>query len=374
MTGRPPLPLGAHGSISVREMPGGAFRARCRFRDFDGVTRDVVRHGASKAAAERALKGAVAERALDSGGMDLGPGSRFSAVLDAYLGEVEENTRLAASTRSSYGRVVRLHVAPALGALRCREVTTAAVDRFLRAVQAAHGVSTAKTCRSVLSSAVKVAMRRGAMTTNPVRDAGAIHAPRKASRALTDEEAAQLLTALDGNAWAVQRDLPDLVRFLDGTGMRVGEACALREEDFDLDAGTVEIRATKTPHGRQERTKTDAGWRVLALPPAMVQLVRRRVQDDDLATSIAVFCSMTGHMRDVSNTTGDLRHAFDAAGFDWVTSHTFRRTVATRLDAAGLSARTIADHLGHRQVSMTLDTYMGRNVVTAQAASVLSRD
>jgi integrase len=27
------------------------------------------------------------------------------------------------------------------------------------------------------------------------------------------------------------------------------------------------------------------------------------------------------------------------AGFDWVTSHVFRKTVATRLDEAGLSAR-----------------------------------
>jgi integrase len=36
----------------------------------------------------------------------------------------------------------------------------------------------------------------------------------------------------------------------------------------------------------------------------------------------------------------------------------FRRLVATRLDAAGLSAREIADYLGHERTSMTQDTYM----------------
>ena len=30
---------------------------------------------------------------------------------------------------------------------------------------------------------------------------------------------------------------------------------------------------------------------------------------------------------------------FDRAGFDWVSSHTLRKTVATRLDDAGLTAR-----------------------------------
>ena len=374
MTGRPPLPLGAYGSISVRSLPNGTFRARTRFRDFDGRTVDVVRHGGTKAAAERTLKAALAERTLEGQAEGLGASSRFSQVADQWLLEVAGDERLAPSTRSRYNNLVEQYLDPALGELRCREVTVPVVDRFLRTVRANNGASTAKGCRSVLSSVVKYAMRQGAMTTNPVRDAGVIRTERKQSRALTDDEAGQLLGALEADPWAVQRDLPDLCRFLDGTGLRIGEACALRVEDFDLEAGTVEVRATAGHQGRQERTKSDAGWRVLALPPALVELVQRRVENDDLATTIAVFPSMTGRLRDPSNTAADLRRAFDAAGFDWVTSHTFRRTVATRLDAAGLSARAVADHLGHAQPSMTLDVYMGRKVVSSQTADVLSRD
>jgi len=55
--------------------------------------------------------------------------------------------------------------------------------------------------------------------------------------------------------------------------------------------------------------------------------------------------------------TGDLRRVFDRAGFDWVSSHTLRKTVATRLDDAGLTARQIADHLGHARPSLTQDVY-----------------
>ncbi|MBT2594556.1 tyrosine-type recombinase/integrase [Arthrobacter sp. ISL-72] len=58
---------------------------------------------------------------------------------------------------------------------------------------------------------------------------------------------------------------------------------------------------------------------------------------------------------------------------DWVTSHTFRKTLATLLDGQGLSARIGADQLGHAQVSMTQDVYMGRKVIHTEVADVLDR-
>jgi integrase len=56
-----------------------------------------------------------------------------------------------------------------------------------------------------------------------------------------------------------------------------------------------------------------------------------------------------------------------------VTSHTFRKTAATELDRAGLSARQIADQLGHSKISMTQDNYLGRRSVGREAADVLDR-
>lgn len=59
--------------------------------------------------------------------------------------------------------------------------------------------------------------------------------------------------------------------------------------------------------------------------------------------------------------------------YGWVTPHTFRKTVATRLDDAGLSARQIANHLGHAKPSMTQDVYMAPSVAAAEAAGILTR-
>ena len=82
-------------------------------------------------------------------------------------------------------------------------------------------------------------------------------------------------------------------------------------------------------------------------------------------------CSVVGGLRDRDNAIGDLRNAFNAAGFEWVTSHTFRRTVATLMDQSGLSARAAADQLGHSHPSLTQDVYYGLRIASTGAADVL---
>ena len=258
-----------------------------------------------------------------------------------------------------------------LGQLRLRELSVPAVDRLLRVTVEKHGSATAKGVRSVLSGMVGMAMRHGAMTTNPTRDVAPISVPKKIVRALTVEETELLVKKLCADKDATRLDLIDLVEFMLGTGVRLGEACALRVPQIDLEGGTVEISATA--FGIEERPKTKAGWRVIATPPNVVSILRRRIQDPKLRTNVAIFPSPIGRVRDSSNTSADIRRALSDAGFSWVSSHTFRKTVATRLDEAGLSARSIADHLGHAAPSMTQDVYMGRRLANSDAAKVLDR-
>jgi integrase len=56
-----------------------------------------------------------------------------------------------------------------------------------------------------------------------------------------------------------------------------------------------------------------------------------------------------------------------------VTTHSFRKTLATLIDEEGLSARIGADHLGHSKVSMTQDRYIIRGRVHTQVAELLDR-
>ena len=84
-----------------------------------------------------------------------------------------------------------------------------------------------------------------------------------------------------------------------------------------------------------------------------------------------MFTSPSGLLRDPSNTQADLREAFARIGYPGVTSHTFRKTVGSLMDDAGLSARAAADQLGHAKVSMTQDRYFGRKIRATGGAAVL---
>jgi integrase len=168
------------------------------------------------------------------------------------------------------------------------------------------------------------------------------------------------------------------VEFMLGTGVRIGEACAVRDAVLNLTAGTVQINATVVRvNGAglqvQPRTKTGSE-RILHLPQHLVSMIkRRRLAGHPPGPSGVIFTSPTGLIRDPSNTQADLREALDRAGYPWVSSHVFRKTVASRLDDQGFGIRHIADQLGHSRPSTTMDYYWCVSKIVLVFAGTLDR-
>jgi integrase len=86
-----------------------------------------------------------------------------------------------------------------------------------------------------------------------------------------------------------------------------------------------------------------------------------------------IFPSTAGTLRDPDNFNRQWRTVRDELGAAGVSTHSFRKTVATLIDDEGLSARIGADQLGHARVSMTQNVYMTRGRVHAQVADLLDR-
>ena len=413
--GRPPQPVGTFGRMHFVELSSGAIQARTRFRDYDGRVRMVTKAGSSRAAAERALKAELTNRQVVSSGIAITGATRMTALADAWM---EAEHGWSTGTQRTYRSVINKQVKPAFGQLCIREVSPGVISRALSAVAKSSGPGAAKTARACLSGMFALAIEDGALAVNPVRDSNAkISAGKRAPRALTVAEMYQLRDLFRISDRAVELDLPDLVDWMLTTGCRIGEALALRyatngdgKAILDLDARTWEVNATvvRVPGAGltvQPRPKTTAGWRVVALPNFAVRMLEDRRAKSRLETDPAVVFTppVAGTLRDPSNVSGDLRQLLDsfecgtcagtgyqldeagaykigAAGrrirceegpWSWVTSHTFRKTAATRLDEAGLTPRQVADQLGHANPSMTLDVYFGRQVVSAEAARVL---
>lgn len=371
---RPNLPLGTAGKTRFYGS-GKSWRARALYRDFDGVTREVERSGSSKSAAERALKEAIRDRVRIDTTAEINPDSKMSIVAEAWWVGFSILDK-SPGTKRLYRDRLDNQVLPALGNLRCREMSTGIVERFLRAVETRHGPSIAKATRSVLSNVCGFAARHDAMDRNPVRDTSPISVkPKKGvAKALTVEQVRLLRALLSYDDRAVGRDIITLIDVLACTGLRLGEALALVWDAADLESGTLEVRGTVIRIKGQglvikAAPKSEAGYRTLVLPGWCVEALRSR---REAVAGDFVFPSTVGTLRDPANVDDMLKDAFTAAGFPDITSHVFRKSVATMMDDDGQSARRIADQLGHARPSLTQDVYMARKIVNSGAAVLLS--
>jgi integrase len=84
-----------------------------------------------------------------------------------------------------------------------------------------------------------------------------------------------------------------------------------------------------------------------------------------------VFPDSLGRWRDPANVRRVWRELRDELEMTGLVSHQMRKTVATLLDDAQVSTREISDQLGHSNVSMTHDKYLGRRLTDRQPAEVL---
>src|SRR3954470_5385978 len=277
--GHPPLPLGTAGAIRIYKTDAG-YRARVLVRDYDGRVRCIERHARSKVAAEGALKVALRDRVPGTSGAEVTADSRVSVLAEFWYGRLEG---LSPITMQAYRDRLDRQILPRLGQLRVRELSVGILDRHLRGITDAHGVVTARMCRSVLSGMCALAARHDALPHNPVKDLGRITGrPKTAPRALTVAQLRQLRAALTYDDRAIARDLPELVAFLMATGLRIGEACGLAWNAVDLEAGLVEVRAAAVRVRVEglaiKSTKTDAGQRTLILPRWCTDMLRDRAR------------------------------------------------------------------------------------------------
>lgn len=384
---RPPLPIGTAGRIKHAQEGPRKWRATCQFRDVDGEVRKISRWEETKTKAANKLREAIRDRQAQ--GVNVSPDTKVVKVYTKWLAEfgaLSDSGHRSGTSMDTYENRWNKLLLPRVKSLRISELTSGRVDCILQDLNASHSASTARTCRAILSGVCGVAVRHGALKTNPVREARPVEQNdkhKRAPRVLTVEEALHIFKLFDTDMIAVRQDLPDVARYLAGTGSRTGEVLAIRWESINFTAKVAHIEGNlvriKGQGLRINNGKTTMAKRSIPLADWLINLLQNRRQRIAKRHGISaedltgwVFPNSQGGLREASNMRRDWRAFRDRHDLgDWFTPYTFRRTVATLLTDK-LPTREASDLLGHSRISQTTDTYVGRKATSRNAADVLA--
>ena len=273
-------------------------------------------------------------------------------MVAAYLaGWLAGKRSIAASTRAQYRNHIELHISPALGgfmltALQPKHVQAFVSERERHVSDSTHRPLTARTVQAILTtlrSALEDAVPR-LIPDNPAAKVEAPRVQREPVRAMTRSDAAALIEAVR-ETW-----MGPIVRFLLGSGLRIGEAVALNQGD--VRDGWVQLRKSKTTL-RAVRVSEDG---MAALREAIAAAPRIGKGEP---VFFGVRATADGHRDrlDRSSLGPALTRRLAEAGLPKMTVHQLRHGTATLMVAAGVHMRVVAEQLGHANASMTARVY-----------------
>lgn len=383
MAGRPPLRVGQHGTIKRIQLEPGVWVARCRFRDADGVTRIVERRSPKPdqrgKAAEDALIEALKARRPPGVSGDITLDTYVSELVAQHLAILEENHKSPA-TMTTY-RSAQRQMLRYTEAMRVGEATPGRLNAVIKSIRAANGVNMARHTRTILRGALQIAVLDDVLGANPVIQVSRIESEHKPKGAPSLEalELRELLEKLQASEACQQMDLVDPIILFVATGLRRSELLGLQWSDFSERDGTLTVsgkivRVSGKGLKRFDMGKTASSLRIVPLPDFAVEALKaRKARDTPHVNKPMIFPSTVGSHRDPDNFNKQWRKVRAELNVPDVTSHSFRKSLATLIDDEGMSARIGADQLGHSKVSMTQDRYMRRGKVHREVAALMDR-
>ena len=276
--------------------------------------------------------------------------------------------RLRGSTMSGYRMYAEQYIKPRLGNKKMNSITQADIQRMYTRLKKEgrvrehpeHGRAlssgTVRRIHTMLHRAMADAVRAHIIPRNPTEGLTLPKADTPAKRVLTDREMDKFMDTI--NADPIWHDFfyTELT-----TGLRRGEICALQWQDFDTEAGTLQISRTlhrKAGGGFETgETKTGRGKRKILLPNSTANLLRERQKT---APGKWIFPSLFKPEQPVSPDAAyrQLKALLNEAGItESIPFHGLRHTFATHALASGVDVKTLSGILGHTDATFTLNTY-----------------
>lgn len=336
-----------------------------------GTGKQVQRSITGKTQKEVAQKLKAATAAIDNGTYTAPSkqtlGQWLDAWIETYCGSIKPRTL------EIYKTDIRVHIKPALGAVRLESLTTQMIQGFYNdlgkpAKGRPEGLSpkTVKNIHGVLHKALQQAVLIGSLRFNPTE---ACTLPRQEKRDLApldDDQIAAFLAAIQDSP------LKTLLTVTLFTGMREGEILGLMWECVDFNAGTITINKQlqryrepsggvyriSVPKNSKGRTITPAASVMTLLKQHRATQSAQRLWAGKLWQDAGfVFTDELGHHLTNSIVYRAFKRAAAEIGRPDARFHDLRHSYAVASIRSGDDIKTVQENLGHATASFTLDIY-----------------
>jgi integrase len=342
------------------ERNGKVYARKC-YRDSTGKKRQIWRRVETKTQAKEKA-GKLTEELNQFGVESFEHDLTLGEYLDRWLKSVKN--KVSEHTAGDYEAVLKRHVRPLLETRRLSKLRPldfqSVVDNLN---EQGFAPRTVKYVHTVLSSAIKQAVRWRLLTSNPAQYVELPKSIRREMQCLSVEQAKAFLKESAKDEFGL------LFEFAIVTGMRPEEYLALKWDDIQDGVVSIQRVLIRRSGGGWYFTepKTKNSRRSVPLPEYLlaklkhhraVQSAYRLKQGDKYKNHNLVFPSRSGTPMSIRNL--DRRHfkpILERANLPKIRLYDCRHTCATLLLAAGENPKIVAERLGHSKISMTLDVY-----------------
>ena len=288
----------------------------------------------------------------------------FACLVDEWF--AEKKIFYKKSTIVKYQNLLNLYLLPAFGHYTAQQFTYSEINEFRKNLMLNGGSKenglapkTVSDILSLLFNIFRYANSRG-FTAFDIRIAPPVKHQKHQIRILSVEEQKRLCDYLKSSP--VSANLGILLCVF--TGLRIGEICALKWEDINMEEKTIFVHQTmlrlKTDHNDGKKTevlisspKSPSSIRHIPIPDEIYDMLK------EMTTQPNAYL-LTGSTKFMEPRTLQYRFKkiLEQCELTDANFHALRHTFATRCVELGFDVKSLSEILGHANVNITLNRYV----------------
>lgn len=263
-------------------------------------------------------------------------------------------------TYSGYRRNLEKHIYPFLMDIMITEITSEDIQAMVNTLRPTMAPTTLHGVCRLLKSILNSAYEKGIITQNPFQNIWLPKINRKTPRVLTYQEQEKLEQQVIKTG-----ELEYLLCLY--TGLRVGELCALRWRDIDLENAVLHVRHSvqRIPVSVEKKKtllimgspKSESSLRDIPIPSFISKVFEQKKNEEGVFENDFVFRGRKNGYRDPRTMQQRITSICSGMEIEGVHMHTLRHTFATRCLEKDIGYEVLCEFLGHSSPKVTLSHY-----------------